>query len=450
MPKINVILALMCIQYEGVIAPAGLGNDQICRTPSVHARMGKFMMWANIISGLGCAISSPRIGSLSDRVGRKPLIAFTALGLLFGDIISVAAAWAPHSISVYWVLLEFAIGGLTGSFGATMAIMQSYVSDCVTGEVRASIFAQIHACMFLGQALGPPAGALFIRWIGKGDLLSVIYAATICHAFFIVFVLFGIKETVRVKRHEPSAVAHPKISIQERVKKVLGHCNLLRPLQIFRPPRDGSNAIARHNLPLLAIVDGVAFGVQLGLISLLVLYSEQRFGWRTMETSLFVSVTNITRAVVLMCALPLLVHLFSRREEAIDESADEEVLKEPKGSPWLSVWTIRATVLFDTISHIGFALSSSATPYIVSGVLAAAACPVSPVAQSLMTTYADPSRYGELLGTVSLCHALVRSVVPALMQLTWSVTVNNEPSAVFWGLAVLFGTTLFLSLWIRI
>lgn len=85
-PKVNIILVVMCMQYgdesNAGIAPRGLTNDQICNTAAIHARMGRFMMWANIISGVGCAFSSPRLGALSDRYGRKPLLAFSALGLV--------------------------------------------------------------------------------------------------------------------------------------------------------------------------------------------------------------------------------------------------------------------------------------------------------------------------------------------------------------------------------
>ena len=74
-PKLNVILAMMCVQYgENVNVLQKLRPDQICNTPSIHARMGRFMMFANFISGVGCAFSSPKMGVLSDFYGRKPLL----------------------------------------------------------------------------------------------------------------------------------------------------------------------------------------------------------------------------------------------------------------------------------------------------------------------------------------------------------------------------------------
>ena len=124
------------------------------------------------------------MGALSDRYGRETLLAFSAPGLLFGDVISIAAGWPPHRIAVNCVLVEFGIGGLTGSFGAIMAIIQTYAADCTDGEARASIFAQLHACMYLGVALGPVAEAFFVRMICKGDMLSVFYAASLCHVTF--------------------------------------------------------------------------------------------------------------------------------------------------------------------------------------------------------------------------------------------------------------------------
>ena len=454
-PKLNIILALMCVQYEAEIVPQQLGSDQICNAPSIHARMGRFMMFANIISGVGCAFSSPRMGALSDRYGRKPLLAFSALGLLFGDTISIAAGLFPYSISVYWVLLEFAIGGLTGSFVTTMAIIQTYAADCTEGEARVSIFGRLHACMYLGLALGPAAGGFFVRMVGSGDMLSVFYAASLCHAGFIGFVLFGIKESL-----PSSARSNTKVSTLvadtdtrttlSRVRTCLSACNILRPLGILRPPPETSSRSARKNLPRLACIDGFAFGSQLGLVSVLILYSEYRLGWKTMEATLFVSITNATRAVVLTVVLPMVSQLANGRILGMSgAAADPEARDTAATALRFSIVTLRVAVLFDLISHLGFAMADGPILFTLSGIIAAAGAPVSPTIQSLMVTYVEADKIGELLGTVALFHGLARSLVPAFIQFIYGVTVGSAPGTIFWILAFLFGGTFVLSLQIR-
>ncbi|KXL42004.1 MAG: hypothetical protein FE78DRAFT_173955 [Acidomyces sp. 'richmondensis'] len=463
-PKVNIILAVMCAQYgdesDAIIASRRLTNDQICNSASIHARMGRFMMWANIISGVGCAFSSPRLGSLSDRYGRKPLLAFSALGLLFGDVISIIAGWFPRRLPVYWILLEFGIGGLTGSFVSSMAIIQSYAADCTKGDARVSNFSRLHACMYLGVALGPAAGGAFIQVVGKGDLLSVLYAAGVCHAAFIAFVLFGVEESLpRAKRASENwkSMRGPSQSdmvtetskskvILTKLRFGVEKCNLFRPLAMLRPTLEYSSKPARKFLPLLASIDGIAFGVNLGLTSVLILYAEHQYGWRTMSASLFISITNATRAAILACILPMGFRLAKQKAR----ETDFMVPSREKTNIQHNLLAIRIALFFDLVSQLGFVMANHTAFFTVSGMIAAAGAPASPIMQSLMTNYVAPEKTGELLGAISLCHALARSVIPASLQLIYSLTVANAPRSIFCVLSVIFACTFIVSLTIRL
>src|SRR5947207_11208508 len=157
-PKLNVILNLICRQCH--FAPtmhnaspvvslhSTIGEDNPeCQTAEVHSLLGKFQLYANLISGTLCAFSSPRPGALSDRYGRRLILAVTALGMLLGDIITITVASFPDSISVYWILVEFGLGGLAGAFIATMAVLQSYAADCSPPVRRSVVFGYLHGCM---------------------------------------------------------------------------------------------------------------------------------------------------------------------------------------------------------------------------------------------------------------------------------------------------------------
>jgi MFS family permease len=394
------------------------------------------------------------MGKLSDVYGRKPLLAISALGLLFGDVISMAAAWFPHRIPVYLVLLEFGIGGLTGSFAATMAIIQAYAVDCTEGEARVSFFSRLHACMYLGQAVGPAAGGLLVRVVGQGDMLSVFYAATVCHASFILFVLFGIRETSPKATHRKvkSGISQCHVDSPTRTSRIRACfkiCNIFRPLRILRPNREASSRIARRNLPVLACIDGVSFGIQLGLASVLILYSESKLGWKTMEASFFVSLTNATRAIILTAVIPLLSRLASGRVVGFSTSRALDMGKAAVTTVRFSIRTIQVAILLELLSNLGFAMADNTMLFTLSGVLAAAGAPISPTVQSLMTTYVDAEKVGELLGAVSLLHALARCVIPAIMQFVYSTTIRHAPGTVFWILSGFFTGTFLLSLRIR-
>ena len=92
-PKINLILELVCNQYmseRSVADPnftmvpidfAGGDNDQ-CRIPEVQSRVTIFTLWGSLLAGIFSAITSPKLGALSDRYGRKRILIFTGTFLL--------------------------------------------------------------------------------------------------------------------------------------------------------------------------------------------------------------------------------------------------------------------------------------------------------------------------------------------------------------------------------
>jgi DHA1 family tetracycline resistance protein-like MFS transporter len=104
-----------------------------------------------------CALlSAPALGRLSDRVGRKPVLAVSLLGSGVGFVVLGIGG------AMWVLLLGRIIDGLTaGNLGA----MMSYVADVTPPEDRAKRFGLIGAIMSVGLMIGPaiggPLGARF-------------------------------------------------------------------------------------------------------------------------------------------------------------------------------------------------------------------------------------------------------------------------------------------------
>ncbi|EXJ86625.1 hypothetical protein A1O3_03578 [Capronia epimyces CBS 606.96] len=439
-PKINIILALMCLKSRPGDTDRNWKNisrGEICTDPTVYAEMGWFVGCGNLLSGILCAVSSPCLGAWSDRYGRKPFIAFSALGMFCGDVISVVAAWFPNRISVYWILLEFVIGGLTGAFLTIIALTQSYITDITPAEKRAKVFSLLHAYLCLGLALGPAAGAFLVRMIHNGDMLSVFYVAGACHALFISYVLVGIPESLPAPSIQPGdKPSFPDTWPVSRKLKNVFLCRMM-PLSVLGSLPLTALAGAQNNLATLAAIDALSFGVQIGLPALLVLLSEYHLQWTNLEANLFISATNMTRATILAIFLPTAIKLMSSTSSKPGPS-----VKAPPSSPSLlrlSMRIIRPCILLVDLSNIGFVISRTSLPFTLSGIASAAGAPVSPLVQSSMTIYVTPDRIGELFGAISLLHSLSRALVPALMQFVYSLTLRTAPEALFLGLGILFG-----------
>lgn len=159
-PQLNLILELICRNYISektladpsfTMAPVNFGetNPQ-CRTDAVQKRVAQFTLAGNVVSGMLSAITSPKFGALSDRYGRKKIVAFCSLGAFFREIIMICAANYPDTLPVSVLLVGYALDGLCGSFTAMMAVVHSYATDTTTSANRNSAFGYFHGCLFTG------------------------------------------------------------------------------------------------------------------------------------------------------------------------------------------------------------------------------------------------------------------------------------------------------------
>lgn len=119
-------------------------------------------------AALGIASSSPLMGRLSDRLGRRRVM---ALGLLcsgagylaFATVGLLAPAWGLGGLALVlaWALTR----GFAGlGFSATQASSQAYVADLSPPEARGGAMAMLGAMGGLGMILGPPLGGLVAGW----------------------------------------------------------------------------------------------------------------------------------------------------------------------------------------------------------------------------------------------------------------------------------------------
>ena len=101
---------------------------------------------------LAQVIAAPVWGRVSDRYGRKPVLAFTCIGL---GLSYVVLAYAD---SLALVVASRIIGGL---MAGNIAAAQAYVADVTSPETRAKGMGILGAAFGLGFIVGPSIGGLF-------------------------------------------------------------------------------------------------------------------------------------------------------------------------------------------------------------------------------------------------------------------------------------------------
>ncbi len=134
---------------------------------------------------------SPFWGSLSDRVGRRPIILISVFG------IACSMLFLGFAQSLTWLFIGRIFAGF---FGANISTASAYIADVTTAENRAKGMGMIGAAFGLGFLFGPALGGLLSEW----SYGLVAYVAAGLAFFNFIFAIFALKE--------------PPISQEERQK----------------------------------------------------------------------------------------------------------------------------------------------------------------------------------------------------------------------------------------
>ena len=122
---------------------------------------------------------APILGSLSDRIGRRPVILVSCLGL---GIDYVIMATAPN---LGWLFVGRTLAGVTS---ASMTAANAYIADVTPPDKRAAAFGILSAAFGVGFIVGPMLGGLLGQisprlpfWVAAGLTL-----ANAAYGFFVL------------------------------------------------------------------------------------------------------------------------------------------------------------------------------------------------------------------------------------------------------------------------
>ncbi|QDS74860.1 hypothetical protein FKW77_003224 [Venturia effusa] len=453
-PKINLILNLICREYYAdkslqdpnftLLPITWMGENPQCRSPEVQQRVAAFTLQGSLISGILAAIIAPKLGALSDRYGRKPVMCITNFGMFTGEILTILAAKFPETFHVRWLLLGYFFDGLCGSFIASMAMSHSYAADSTPPKSRNVVFGYFHGCLFTGIALGPLAAAYIIKV--TGTVIAMFYIALGCHVFFIVFLVLFIPESLSKSRQQAARERH-KAAVLARgpssdwIQQIYSF-NLLEPLKILYPKGPHVDPEVRRNLLLLASVDMIIFGVAMGAMTVVIIYSQFVFGWTASQQSIFMSVVNSSRVFCLLAVLPVMARLYHGKAGTRQSQPDT-------GADVFELSVLRAGILFDMVGFLGYTLARTGPLFILSGAVASFGGMGSPTLQAALTKHVPPGQVGQLLGAMGLLHSFARIVAPTIFNLIYIATVESFSQTVFVILTVLFGLAFAVSWFVR-
>ena len=219
---------------------------------------------------------APVLGSLSDRLGRRPVILLSNFGL---GCDYVLMALAP---SLGWLFIGRVISGITA---ASFPTAGAYIADVTPPEKRAASFGLLGAAFGLGFVLGPALGGVLGEYSTRLPFWTAagLSLANACYGFFVL------PESLPPEKRAP-------FSWQK--------ANPVASLDLLRSHPD--------LLPLSAVVFLYCLAHEV-FPAVWVLYTAYRYGWDSRTVGLALAAAGVCSAVVQATLTPRCVAAIGER-----------------------------------------------------------------------------------------------------------------------------------------
>ena len=307
---------------------------------------------------------APVLGALSDRVGRRPVILVSCLGL---GVDYAVMALAP---TVGWLFLGRVLSGITASSFSTSF---AYIADVTEPDERAGRFGLLGVAFGIGFILGPAVGGL----LGGVGLRAPFWAAGALSVVGAAYGWFVLPESLPPAR---------------RARFAWRHANPVGSLGLLR----GHEALL--GLAIVAFLYRLAHDA---LPSLFVLYGDYRFGWSARTVGFALAGVGVASMIVQGGLVGRVV----------------KRLGEPRA---LAVGLACGAVAF-TI----YGLAPSGTGFLL-GIPVGALFGLSyPSLQGLMTRRVGPDEQGRLQGAIASVMGIAGVIAPVLFTQVFAGAIGR-------------------------
>lgn len=214
-----------------------------------------------------CALfSSPVLGSLSDQIGRKPVLIISYIGTFIGWIVFGLAYFLPSApIYGHWTLPLLAIAlarAIDGITAGNTAVANAYLADITQSEERSKMFGTLGAISGISVLIAPSIGSFIAS--GPWGFFGVAVFASLLSFMTIIWMTLYLKESLTGALRKPATSILSKLNVFSKLASITKHPHLY-PIFLSRG------------------VLGLLFGIYGTIIGLIVIdrfgFTEKNFGY---------------------------------------------------------------------------------------------------------------------------------------------------------------------------
>src|SRR5438094_7519168 len=357
----------------------------------VNNDMARTAIWNGIFLSVFAAMQfflSPVIGVLSDRIGRRPVLLLSSLGLGLDYIVMAVAP------TIGWLFLGRIISGITAS---SIPTAFAYIADVTPKEKRAGAFGMIGAAFGIGFTLGPAIGGL----VGNTNPRLAFWVAA---GFSLTNWLYGFLFV-------PESLAPEK-----RKEFSLGRANPVGSLVLLRSHPD---------LWKLATIQFLAY-VSHEIFAIWALYAIYRFGWDAWSIAKSLFVVGVCTAVISGGLTGRVVAWLGEKR------------------------TLYIGQFFGALGMLIAGLARSGAVYVASIPVISMWNISFPAAQGIMTHHVSEREQGELQGAIGSLRSIAFVIGPFLFSWTFAWFIDPKhsiqlPAAGYYLAAALLFTAMLMA-----
>lgn len=314
-------------------------------------------------------VFAPILGSLSDRVGRRPVILISLFGLGIDYIIM---GLAP---SMGWLFVGRLVAGV---MGASITTANAYIADVSEPEVRARNFGFVGVAFGLGFIFGPAIGGL----LGGIDLRLPFFASAALALVNFLYGVFVLPESLPPQKRD---------AFSWRKANPIGSILVLRSYPLV------SGLAVSFVFMTLA---------QRGLETVWVLYTGHKFGWDELANGLSLALVGLMAALVQGGLVqPVIKRIGERR-------------------------AVLGGILLAVITYLGYGLATAGWMLIAFIIFGSIGGVAGPAIQSLVAGSVDPQDQGKIQGGLQSLMSLT-SILSPLIFTAGLFSYFTSPAAPF-------------------
>jgi DHA1 family tetracycline resistance protein-like MFS transporter len=349
-----VALGIMIPVFPGLVVD--FVNGDTARGAAIYGLFGT--AWA-----LMQFLFSPVVGTLSDRIGRRPVILISNFGLGLDYFLM---ALAPN---LYWLFVGRVISGITA---ASITTATAYVADVLPPDRRAGSFGLLGAAFGAGFVLGPALGGV----LGGYDPRLPFWVAGCVSLANAVYGFFVLPESLPRERRRP---------FEWRRANPVGSLKLLRSnVQLFGLASVHFLYTLAHNV----------------MPSVFVLFTSVKFGWGERMVGLTLAGFGIGNIIVQGALVRPAIARFGERR------------------------VLLSGLFFAVTGFVVYGVAPYAAMIWAGTAIFALFGLYGPAAQALMTRKVDPTQQGQLQGALSSIFGITGMIGPPIFTLAFAYSID--------------------------